>query len=509
MAVAAAKNASSAVGAGTTAAAATAAVVAAGGGAAGGAAGNASSATQAGVVVTAVAAASVVAGMAITGEDGVSLLCPKVTNPSVLPGYMAVDFLLRDGENRMERRLTLDQAAVMGSTFVETYNEMFGCQSDYNRLIINCTVPCDEPVGEDFNSTSRFCCEQLDDPLFGEILRCSFNCFVHCKGCLESEPLFETPVGENSTSTTLETPALPLNSTTPNPTMDSSNGTSVRLLQSAEYCSPQCLLGKSVEDVVCGAFFNESDSSCVAVRAFTIDSTTSPEDTSDFSIVAETGYIDAPSAQPSTAPSITGSMSPSSWPSQEPTNAPTLNPSNVPSLRPSNLPTRAPSQGPSLAPTTLPPSESPTPAPSESPTLSPTISPTRAPSASPTLFPSTSPTNDAIFDLVLYNSEGVDLGSLTGRPRIWIAQVGSELTVRAIPSDPDAVDRVDFYFDGSWVNGENIEPYYLNNDERGVGIAYPPLAAPGEHNVTALAEKDGVPTGRQTAIFQVVPNDVN
>lgn len=513
MAVAAAKNVSGSLGTGHVAAAATAA---AGGAAGGGAAGNASTtATQAGVVVTAVAAAAVVAGMVAAGDDQVvSLPCPNVTNAGVFPGSMALDFLLGGGDGDGEstiaerRRLTIDQAAAMGATLVETYNEVFGCQSEYNRLIVNCTVPCDEPVVDGvFNSSSRRCCERLDDPVFGNILRCSFDCFVHCAGCLESEPLFEDPADGNystSTITTLPETSAPLNSTTLNPAVDSGSSGAARLLQSDEYCSPQCLIGKSVEDVVCGGFFNGS--SCVAIRSFTFETTSYPGDTSsDFTIVAETPFIDAPSAQPSAPPSVTGSTSPSSWPSREPTVAPSLRPSNAPTLRPSRAPTRAPSQAPTTLPTTLPtraPSASPTLAPSALPTLSPTISPTQAPSALPTLSPTRSPTS--IVDLVLYNGNGDDLGSLLGTSRVSISQVGPELTVRAMVTDLDTVDRVDFYFDGSRVNREDSEPYYLNKDQKGVGFAYPPLSILGEHNVTALAEKDGVQTGRQTAIFRVI-----
>ena len=103
-------------------------------------------------------------------------------------------------------------------------------------------------------------------------------------------------------------------------------------------------------------------------------------------------------------------------------------------------------------------------------------------------------------DLVLYNGEGFDLGSLDGR-QVFLDEVGSELTVRAITSQ--IVDYIDFYFDGEYVNRENREPYYLNQDNNEVGFAYPPLATPGTHNVTCVADEGGSETGRQTAIFVV------
>ena len=281
MAVAATQQAAGAVGtAGTKAASAAAAA----GGAAGGAAasgGSSSATTQAGVVVTAVVAVSVYAGL-VVGKDGVSLICDNVTDASVLPGSMAIDFI-GTGSSRL---LTTDEAAVMGSTFVETYNGLFGCDSDYSRLIINCTIPCD------MNSAPRQCCERLNnDPIYGEVLRCSFDCNVHCSGCAVNEPLFAL-VDANETS-------APFSGVLSNSTADITNGNQFgRSLQSEACSSPQCLISKNVSNVVCGSFFN-NNVTCVAARAFTLDSSVD-----DFALVEETPLIEAPSAQPSVAPSF-------------------------------------------------------------------------------------------------------------------------------------------------------------------------------------------------------------
>jgi hypothetical protein len=108
-----------------------------------------------------------------------------------------------------------------------------------------------------------------------------------------------------------------------------------------------------------------------------------------------------------------------------------------------------------------------------------------------------------VYELVLYNSDGVALMSLTDDIIIDLAIVGMDLTVRALTQGP--VDQVDFFFDGKSVTSEEKDPYYLFQDDRdGIGIPYAPLAVPGKHTVSAVAELNGERTGYQSATFQVI-----
>jgi hypothetical protein len=462
MAMGAAQNAASSVAAGGSASAGAAA-----GGAAGGAASN--STTQAGAAGTAVTVAAIAAGLVVSGK-ALPPLCPNVFNPDIVEGRIAIDFLGTAG------RLTVDQASLLETTFVDSYNAVFGCNSVYSRVALNCTIPCD--TGE---NSARRCCVRVSDDIFGGVLRCPFECFVHCDGCPLNEPLF---LIESTNETFFPTVAatnfsVGFTDTTNDTSPPAAFSTGDRSLQTEPgQCPPQCLVTRSVEDMVCGTFYNESHS-CLAVRSETFENLL-PDNQ-----VEEVTLIPAPSSSPSDVPSTVPSVSPSQNPMAVPSTTPTVSPSTNPSVLPSISPSQQPSGAPSVSP-------------SQQPSGAPSSWPTRA----PTLMPSASPSLGIFEDLVLYDGSGNELGSLDGTV-IIVSVVGSELTVEARVRS--LVTEVDFFFDGEYVSNERMPPYYLNNDHEGVGIAYSPLAVPGDHWITATAiDADGALIGNRTATFATV-----
>jgi hypothetical protein len=130
----------------------------AGGSALGSSGSGGNSATTTVVVVTAVAAATL-AGVYVS-ETGQSLLCPNVASPDFFTGGMAIDFIWSE-----QRKLTTGEATPAATSVIETYNELFGCNSEFSRVLVNCSIPCERPTGPGLESP-EICCDDVDDPFF-------------------------------------------------------------------------------------------------------------------------------------------------------------------------------------------------------------------------------------------------------------------------------------------------------------------------------------------------------
>lgn len=493
MAVSSAQNAVSSVATGKMVAAGVSSGV--GGSALGGSGSSSNSVTTTVVVATAVAAATL-AGIFVS-ETGQSLLCPNVVNPDFFTGGMAIDFIRSD-----QRKLTTGEATSVATSLIETYNELFGCNAEFSRVIINCTVPCDRPTDLGVNSTD-VCCDDIDDPYFGILLRCTFVCVVHCRGCSAMEPLFSSGLTKNATQ----------NSTIDTTTRSKSKATENRYLQNnpATSCDNICQVVDALERTVCNVI--NTTGTCLAARYLIFRDVSTMENGNAYgdSDIADSSYLaEMPSYQPTSVPSFAPSFTESAYPSYVPSLLPSKEPSTAPTVAPtwtlSSTPSIVPSQEPSVYPS-FHPAASPSAYPTFTPSLLPSFHPTSIPSWSPTEIPSRtpsqSPSRDAVFDLVLYDDTGRNYGSLHGK-RVNIAEVGSALTVKADVSS--LVDAVFFYFNDSLVSREGIEPFFINqNDENNVGYAYPPIATLGKHNITAIGEdSNGIEIGRQTAVFTTI-----
>lgn len=172
MAMSAAQSAASSVAAGTSAGAAagTSGIV--------GAVTGATLGTKV-IMATALTAAavSVGAGVGLTRESGANPYCPDVGSSfDVFEGKMSMYFLFP-----MEP-MTVSEAEELKTQVVNDYNEYYGCESDFNRLMLNSTtVNCNEESDE--------CCN-LVLTNSGPRLLCEFETMVHCDDCWEDEPLF-------------------------------------------------------------------------------------------------------------------------------------------------------------------------------------------------------------------------------------------------------------------------------------------------------------------------------
>jgi hypothetical protein len=175
MAVSAAQSAASSAAAGTSATAAAAAsstgLVAAITGASVGA--------KAVVMITVAAVAvGIGAGVARSGGDGEDY-CPDVGSYKTHPGRLDVYF-----KNPLQT-LTPDEGEELTELVVDRYNDLYGCDSDYSRLMLDTTtIRCNESEDE--------CCKVVSMDS-GERLLCEFDTFSTCAGCQSSEPLFADP----------------------------------------------------------------------------------------------------------------------------------------------------------------------------------------------------------------------------------------------------------------------------------------------------------------------------
>jgi len=162
MAVSAAQNAASSCANGVSAGQASAGTLVAG---AGGDPGSSTTTTVATTVAVAAVASAVAAGVAVSQTKSPAALppiCPNVTSPEIRRGQLAIDFLVDDPW------LTKNQSAELERAFVDTYNDVFGCDSEYARVGLNCSIPCETvDVG---NETSEICCGRKNSTVFGDLL---------------------------------------------------------------------------------------------------------------------------------------------------------------------------------------------------------------------------------------------------------------------------------------------------------------------------------------------------
>ena len=342
MAVGAAQNAAASVASGSAAA----------GGASSSAGALGAVVNNSGSTATATAATAVVAAAAYyaTTAGGVPLLCPNIESPDILAGRVSFDFL------GLERRPDQSEGLNMTTSFIGLYDDIFGCNSSYARRLVNCSLPCFEE--QDGNFSKTVCCEEANDSLFSEFLRCTFDCFVHCDGCAVEEPLFLDPG-----------PAGVFPSSEPSSRSPGSDTARQRFLdENDESESPLYLVGRGLEAELCS-----DGSSCRVIRSFVYSKPAGLEN-STFSALSDvvTGqtFLPFPSSVPSTEPSSIPSTSPSKSPSVNPTSMP----SGLPTTTPTESPSKDPSAGPSVSPSTRP-SKTPTNRPSSVPSPSPTREP--------------------------------------------------------------------------------------------------------------------------------------
>ena len=156
MAVGASQGAAGAVAAGSAAGAAVGAA-AAGGiiGTVTGTIAGASVGGQAGVVVA--AAVAVATGVTVRLEQNVVLqICPDNSNYNVYPGRLDIYFQTTD-------RFTLEEEEQLEELVIGRYNDFFGCDSVYNRVMLNTTMlrcveakeECCKIVDTDFGPSSK------------------------------------------------------------------------------------------------------------------------------------------------------------------------------------------------------------------------------------------------------------------------------------------------------------------------------------------------------------------
>jgi hypothetical protein len=134
------------------------------------------------VVMISVAAVAVAvgigAGVAQSRSDGEDY-CPGVGSYKTHPGRLDVYF-----RNPLQT-LTLDEGEELTDLVVDRYNDMYGCDRDYSRLMLDTTtIRCSESEDE--------CCKLVITD-GDERLLCEFDTLSTCAGCLSSEPLFADP----------------------------------------------------------------------------------------------------------------------------------------------------------------------------------------------------------------------------------------------------------------------------------------------------------------------------
>jgi hypothetical protein len=179
MAASAAQSAASSVAAGTSASAAAASSTGIVGVITG-----ASLGVQAAAIVTVTAVAvSIGIGVALSGgnEDH----CSDVGSYKTYPGRLDVYF------QYPLQALTLHEGGELTDLVIDRYNDLYGCGSDYSRLMLDTTtIRCE--AGQDE------CCKLVSITDGGQRLLCEFDTLSTCAGCLSSEPLFADPEQEKS-----------------------------------------------------------------------------------------------------------------------------------------------------------------------------------------------------------------------------------------------------------------------------------------------------------------------
>lgn len=320
MAISAAQSASSSLAAGSSAAAA------AGGTGAGGVAkavyGTAaikSSSTT--TTITATAIVTTVATGVYVVMDGTGPICPLISAPDIHRGSMSFEIM------GFDTSLSERQATNLTTSFVEQYNQVFGCDSEFARTLVNCTLPCRTESNEaNFTNATR-CCEETENSVFGDTVSCTLSCFVHCAGCSLEEPLFLVPELETAifptAAPTSDNGLLNLNlalTTGNNSTVNNSDsigetcsghyvdqGTSISRREGS--CSRLYQIGRLLENELC-----ETQSSCRLVRGTVLSNHTTESSNSSAAAVpfTEVTFLPFPSTAPTPLPSFAPSSEPSS-----------------------------------------------------------------------------------------------------------------------------------------------------------------------------------------------------
>jgi hypothetical protein len=143
------------------------------------------------IAVTAVAV-GIGVGVSRSGSDDGEDYCPDVGSYKTYPGRLDVYF------RSPLQTLTLDEGEELTDLVVDRYNDLYGCDSDYSRLMLDTTtIRC--------NASEDECCKLVSTD-GGERLLCEFDTLSNCAGCLSSEPLFADP--ENVQSSGSASPGI-------------------------------------------------------------------------------------------------------------------------------------------------------------------------------------------------------------------------------------------------------------------------------------------------------------
>jgi hypothetical protein len=311
-------------------------------------------------VTTAVVAAAVAVGVVVAGSE--SGICPNITEYDIYPGRLDIYFA-----TPLEP-LTLEVGGQLEDLVIDRYNEFYGCERPFSRLMLNSTLRCRDSENE--------CC-QLVDTDSGPRLLCEIDTISHCVGCWESEPLF----WDNSTSVvdSNATESRYLQEQPRVTTWEESFGC-FELVDASFNITPQVLL--CLDWVV----VRQIEDGTVVVSTEKIPPTTSPTDEP----------TRPPTSRPTNLPTNLPTRPPTNQPTSPPTSRPTNLPTGAPTDRPTRLPTSPPTDQPTHPPTRLPtnlPTSRPTHPPTGLPTSRPTSRPTHPPTRPPTNQPTKSPTN--------------------------------------------------------------------------------------------------------------------
>jgi hypothetical protein len=311
-------------------------------------------------VTTAVVAAAVAGGVVVAGSD--SGICPNITEYDIYPGRLDIYFA-----TPLEP-LKLEVGRQLEDLVIDRYNEFYGCESPFSRLMLNSTLRCRDSENE--------CCQVIDTDS-GPRLLCEIDTVSHCVGCWESEPLF----WDNSTSVvdSNATESRYLQEQPQVATWEESFGC-FELVDVSFNITPQVLLCLDWVDV------RQIDDGTVVVSTEKPPPTISPTDEP----------TRPPTSRPTNLPTNLPTISPTNQPTRRPTRLPTSRPTDLPTHPPTRLPTNLPTSRPTNPPTGLPtsrPTNRPTHPPTRPPTNQPTRSPTNRPTNRPTRSPTRPPTN--------------------------------------------------------------------------------------------------------------------
>ena len=442
MAISAANNAASSVASGSQVLAGGNAVGVAGGAGSGGTTSSSGTTTAAATAAAAVTAAAVAAGVVVSRQSGgTPPICPNVSNPHLYQGSATMDFL------GIKRYLNVYEARNLSTVFEESYNNTYGCESDFSRITLNCTIPCNDVHSNDSTAIEQRCCSPFQTADFGDVMRCSIECTVHCDGCYESEPFFwvnETITSADNKFRRLIEDALVFDDGS-NATIGDDNTT----MASADGArgTEQVDIGALVGEWFCKTI-SPDDPECGILELSAYDVVTGERE-------SRVRYLDPPTPAPSTMPS------------------------------------QSPSASPSFSPTLVP-------------TVSPTLAPTNAPTQAPT------PTPPPIAFYLVNAATNTVIRQFANEGMIVLSEDGSSLTFTAEPRDTSNVGSIVFTLDGVVYRPESDPPYALGgNKPRWNYFPVSALAVVGQHELIATTYSgergEGVAGITEVLLFEVVP----